>query len=70
MIEQGFNHTDPTVKEMTDFFDSRGENLEPREDKKLSSVAAKKTKDKKSFKKCKQEYFNSSGVESSKEYSV
>ena len=31
MIEQGFNCTDSTVKEMTDFFETRVENLEPNE---------------------------------------
>ena len=31
MIEQGFNYTDYTVKEMTDFFEIRIEILEPKE---------------------------------------
>ena len=30
MIEQGFNYADSTVKEMTDLFETRVENLEPR----------------------------------------
>ena len=42
MIEQGFNYADSTIKEMTDFFETRVENLEPKEDKKKSSAAAKK----------------------------
>ena len=33
MIEQGFNYADSTIKEMSDFFETRVENLEPREDK-------------------------------------
>ena len=44
MIEQGFNYKDSTIKEMTDFFGTRVENLEPREDRKKSSAAAKKAK--------------------------
>ena len=34
MIEQGFNHTNSTIKEMIDFVQTRVENLEPKEDKK------------------------------------
>ena len=34
MIEQGFNYTDSAVKEMTDVFETRVENLEPKDDKK------------------------------------
>ena len=34
MIEQGFNYVDCNVKEMTNFFEIRLENLELREDKK------------------------------------
>ena len=37
MIEQGFNYADSTIKEMTDFFETRVENLEPKEDRKISS---------------------------------
>ena len=44
MIEQGFNYADSTVKEMSDFFETRVENLEPKEDRKKSSVASKKSK--------------------------
>ena len=51
MIEQGFNYTDSTVKEMTDFFETRVENLGAKEDRKKASATAKKT-NKKSPKKC------------------
>ena len=34
MIEQGFNCADSTIKEMNDFFETRVEILEPKEDKK------------------------------------
>ena len=50
---------------MTDFFETRVENLEPKKDKKKSSAAAKKSK--KSHKKRKREDSDSSVVESSKE---
>ena len=50
MIEQGFNYADSTVKEMTDFFESRVENLELEEEKKKSSAAAKKFNNTKSAK--------------------
>ena len=43
MIEQGFNYVEFTLKEMTDFFENRVENLEPKEEKKKSTVASKKT---------------------------
>ena len=33
MIEQGFYYADSPVKEMTNFFETRVENLEPKEDK-------------------------------------
>ena len=55
---------------MSDFFQTRVENLKPREKKKKSSVAAKKCKDKKFSKKRKREDSYSSAVESSKDYSV
>ena len=51
MIEQGFNYADYTVKEMTDFYENRVENLEPKEEKKKSSTDAKKSNNKKSLKK-------------------
>ena len=41
MIEQSFNYTDSTIKEMTDFFETRLENLEPKKDKEKSSASAK-----------------------------
>ena len=47
MIEQDFNYTASTIKKMTNFFETRVENLEPKEDKKKSSAAAKKSKGKK-----------------------
>ena len=65
MIEQGFNYADSTIKEMTDIFESRVENLEPKEDKKKSSVAFKKAK--KALKKRKREDANSIVIESSDE---
>ena len=34
MIEGGINYVDSTIKEMTDFFEIRVENLEPKEEKK------------------------------------
>ena len=42
MIEQDFNYADSSMKEMTDFFETRVENLKPREDRKKSSLASKK----------------------------
>ena len=42
MIEQGFNYADSTIKVMTDVFETRVENLEPKEDKRKSSAAVKK----------------------------
>ena len=66
MIEQGFNYADPTIKEMTDFFETMVENSEPKEDKKKCSAASKKNL-KKSHKKRKREDSDSSVIESSKE---
>ena len=43
IIVQSFNHADSTIKEITDFFETRVGNLEPKEDRKKSSAAAKKT---------------------------
>ena len=34
MIELIFNYADSTIKEMSDFFETRVENLEPKEEKK------------------------------------
>ena len=70
MSEQGFNYTDSTVKEMTDYFETRVENLEPKEDKKKSSPAAKKSNDKTFTKTRKQEDYDSIVVESSEDFSV
>ena len=65
MIKQGFNYADSTIKEICDFFETRVENLEPKEDKKKSSAAAKKTL--KNAKKRKREDSGSSVVQSSEE---
>ena len=65
MIEQGFNYADSTIKEMTDFFETRVENMEPKEHRKLSSAASKKPR--KALKKRKREYSDSSVVESIEE---
>ena len=64
MFEQGFNYADSTIKDMTNFFETRVEKLEPKEDRKKSSVASKKSK--KSIKKRKRDDSNPSVVESSK----
>ena len=42
MIEQGFNYADSTIKEKTDFFETRVENLESKQDRKKPSTASKK----------------------------
>ena len=34
MIKQGFNYADSTIKEMTDFYETRVENLKTKEDEK------------------------------------
>ena len=65
MINQDFNYADSTIKETTDFFETRVENLEPKEDKERSSAASKKPL--KKFKKSKREDSDSSIVESSEE---
>ena len=65
MIAQGFNYADFTNREMSDFFETRVENLDAKERKKKSSVAAKKSK--KSHNKRKREDSNSIVVESSEE---
>ena len=39
MIAQGFNYANSTIKEMTDFFETRVETLEPKEEEKKSSAA-------------------------------
>ena len=43
MIKQGFNYADFIIKEMTDFFETRVVNMEPKEEKKKSSAATKKS---------------------------
>ena len=68
MIEQGFNYADSTIKEMSDFFETRVENLEPKEEKKKYSAAAKRSK--KNSKKRKREDSYSGVVESSEESTV
>ena len=45
MIEQGFNYTDSTIKDMTDFFETRVENLELKEEKKTDSSVLESSKD-------------------------
>ena len=69
MIGQGFNYVDYTVKEMTDFYKTRVENLEPKEEEKESSAAAKKSHNRSATKR-KQEDSDSSVIESSKETSI
>ena len=68
MIEQDFNYTDYTIKEMTDVFETRVENLKPKEDRKKSSVASKKSH--KKIRKRKREDSDSSAVKSSEESKV
>ena len=64
-MEKQDDCADSTMKEMTDFFETRVENLEPKEDKRKSSAAAEKLK--KSYKKRKREDSDSSVIESSEE---
>ena len=65
MIEQGFNYTDSTIKEMTDFFETRVENLELKDNKNESPTAVKKSK--KSHKRRKIDDSNFSVVESNEQ---
>ena len=65
MIEQGFNYVDSTIKDVTDFFETRVENLDPKKDKKKNSTSAKNSM--KSTKKREREDSDSSVIESSKE---
>ena len=53
-IEQGFNHAHSTVNEMTDFFETRLENLEPKEDKKNFQQPLRKEKIRNLSRKCKE----------------
>ena len=69
MIEQGCTYTDSTIKEMTDFFQTKVENLEPKKEKKKSSADAKKTNKQRAWKR-KREDFDSSIIESSEESTV
>ena len=46
MTAQGFNHENFTIKEMTGLSEIRVENLEPRKEKKRSSIISKKNKEK------------------------
>ena len=68
MIEQGFNYADSTIKETTQFFETRVKNLEPKEEKKKSFTVTKKSKERKSIKKRKQEDSNWSSEFNSVEY--
>ena len=63
--KQGLNYAESTIKEMTDFFETRVDNLEPKEEKKKASAVAKKTN--KKIKKRTREDSNASVVESSEE---
>ena len=65
MIEQGFNYADSIIKKMTDFFETRVYNLEPKEDRKKTTAASKQSK--KAHKKRKREDSDSSVVEASEE---
>ena len=39
MIVHGFNYADSTIKEMTNFFETRVENLEPKADRKKTFIS-------------------------------
>ena len=65
MIKQGLNLADFTIKKITDFFETRVENLEPKEDRKKSSTASNLSE--KKLKKRKGEDSDSSVVASSEE---
>ena len=68
MIEEGFYYANSTIKEMTDFFETRVENLEPKTERQKSFVASKKLKKNSSKKwKRKKADSNSSIIESSEE---
>ena len=63
IIEQGFNYADSTIKEMSDFFETRVENLEPKDDRKNLLHLPRKI-----FRKSRRgKVYNSRVVESSKE---
>ena len=64
MIEQGFNYANSTIKEKSNFIETRVENLEPKEDEKIFcsyQIIPQK------IKKSKREDSDSSVVESSEE---
>ena len=65
MIQQSFNYADTTVKETTDLFKTKVEKLETKEEQRNFSVAAKKSKDKKSLKKRKKVDANFTVINSS-----
>ena len=58
MIEQRVNYADSTVKEISDYFETRVENLKLREDKKKSFAYSKGRKYKKATKKRKGKRMN------------
>ena len=70
MTEQGFDCAYSTIKEMTDFFETRVENLELRKDKKKSSASYKKKREKKYNKKTNWDDSKSSVVEFNEEILV
>ena len=51
MTERGFNNADSTVKEMIDFFETRVEIMEPKEDKKNLQQLTKNPRTNKPLKK-------------------
>ena len=69
MIEQGFNYADSSIKQITDFFETRVENLRSGVDKIDILHPPEKFKEKKSKKK-KHDDLNSSVVESREKSSV
>ena len=54
MIDQSFSYENSSIKEMTNFFGMRVENLEPMVDKRKSSASSKKKEDKMSSKRGKE----------------
>ena len=54
MIEQGFNHSNATIKEGTVFFETRKKNVEPKEDKKSVFLPPRKKRIKKTTKRRKE----------------
>ena len=68
MIEQGFNYADSTIKEMTDFCETRVETLEPKEEKKKIFSSCQKIQQQEKSKE--KEKGRLRLVESSEEFSV